>query len=92
MSSRTVELQLSPDVAWDGLKTAANTLGKIEETSDTARFLIFKARYGFNPVRMRVSVMSGPTGDTSRLEIQARGQDIWGVASRKVIDRLCAAF
>jgi hypothetical protein len=92
MSNRTVELQLSPDVAWSQLKTAAATLGKVQEAHETARFLILRARYGLNPVRLRVSVLSGPSGDTSQLEIQGRGQDIWGVASRKVIDRLCAAF
>ena len=74
------------------LKAVAADLGNVEESHETSRFLIFKARYGLNPVRLRVSVQSGASDATSRLEIQARGQDIWGVASRKTMDRLCAAF
>ena len=92
MTSRNVELQLSPSDAWTQLKSVAAGLGKIEETHEASRFVIFKARHGLNPVRLRVSVLSGPTENTSRLDIQGRGQDIWGVASRRVIDRLCAAF
>ena len=78
--------------AWDRLQAAAASLGTIEEAQENSRFLVVKTRYGLNPVRLRVSVLSGPTAETSRLDIQARGQDIWGVASRKVIDRLCAAL
>jgi len=87
-----VELQVPARQAWDQLKSTAAGLGKIEEANEASRFLVFKARYGLNPVRLRVSVLSGPSEDTSRLDIQGRGQDIWGVASRKVIDGLCAAF
>src|SRR5437879_5371978 len=92
MSERTVELQIPPEAAWEQLKSTAATLGKVEEAHDTSRFLVLKARYGLNPVRLRVNVLTGPSRGTSRLEIQGRGQDVWGVASRKVIDRLCAAF
>jgi hypothetical protein len=92
MTARTVELQLPTATAWDRLKTAATSLGKIEEAQENSRFLMLKARYGLNPVRLRVSVLSGPSAGTSRLDIQGRGQDVWGVASRKVIDRLCAAL
>jgi hypothetical protein len=86
-----VELQLSPSDAWTQLKGAAAELGKVEEAHEAARYLILKARYGLNSVRLRVAVQSGPS-ESSRLDIQGRGQDIWGVASRKVIDHLCAAF
>lgn len=92
MTARTVELQLPTAIAWDRLKTAARSLGKIEEAQENSRFLILKARYGLNPVRLRVSVLSGPSAETSQLDIQGRGQDVWGVASRRVIDRLCAAL
>jgi len=87
-----VELQLSPSDAWTQLKGAAAGLGKVEEAHEAARYLILKARYGLNSVRLSVAVLSGPSEESSRLDIQGRGQDIWGVASRKVIDRLCAAF
>jgi hypothetical protein len=92
MTARNVELDLPPAKAWEQLKTAATSLGKIEEAQENSRFLILKARYGLNPVRLRVSVLSCPSPNVSRIEIQGRGQDVWGVASRKVIDRLCAAL
>ena len=92
MSAKTVELQMTTEEAWAKLRSVASTIGKVEEASDAARYLIFKTRYGLNPVRLRVSVLSGPTDSTARLDIQGRGQDVWGVASRKVIDKLCAAF
>jgi hypothetical protein len=92
MTSRRVELAAEPAVAWSQLKSAAAQLGKIEEKSDGSRFLILKMRYGLNPVRMRVSVLSAADGQSSVLDIQGRGQDVWGVASRKAIDRLCLAI
>jgi Mg-chelatase subunit ChlI len=92
MTARTVELQLPAATAWDRLKTAAASMGKIEEAQENSRSLILKARYGLNPVRLRVSVLSGPSAETSRIDIQGRGQDVLGVASRKVIDKLCAGL
>ena len=88
MSNRTVELQQTPDQAWSTLLRAAESMGKVEERGDVARFLVMKARYGLNPVRFRVAVLSGPQEGSSVLEIAGRGQDVWGVASRKVIDKL----
>ena len=61
MTARTVELQLPTAIAWDRIKTAATSLGKIEEAQENSRFLILKARYRLNPVRLRVSVLSGPS-------------------------------
>lgn len=92
VSSRTVELQMTSAEAWSTLKSAAAALGKIEEASENARTLTVKARYGLNPVRLRVSVLSGPSPETAILDVAGRGQDVLGVASRKVIDRLIAAF
>jgi len=92
MSSRRAELSLPPDEAWKRLQEAFASIGKVEEANDTSKFLVGKARYGLNPVRLRISVLSGGAPDTSVLDIQGRGQDIMGGASRKVIDRLLAAL
>jgi hypothetical protein len=92
MTTRTVELQLPPAEAWERLKSAASSIGKVEEAHEPSRFLILKSRYGLNPVRLRVSVLTGATPKTALLDVQGRGQDIWGVGSRKVIDRLCTAI
>jgi len=92
MAARRVELQLAPDAAWARLQKACASMGKIEERNDVSRSLVSKTRYGLNPVRLRIAVLSGPTAETAVLEIQARGQDVWGVASRKSMDRIVAAF
>lgn len=92
MTVRRVELSQPPDVTWDRVQQAFADLGKIEETHPESRYLVGKARYGLNPVRLRVAVLSGAAEGTAVLEIQGRGQDILGVASRKVIDRLVAAI
>ena len=89
MTTRRVEVQRAPDAVFQHLQTAG--VGKVEQANPDTRSLVIKARYGLNPVRLRVSVLSGPHPDTSVLDIQARGQDILGVASRKVIDRLIEA-
>jgi len=83
---------MPPDEAWDALKRAASAVGKVEEAHDATRSLVMKARYGLNPVRVRVAVISGGDGRLSLLLIQGRGQDVWGVASRKVIERLIGAL
>ena len=92
MAQRRVELQLSPDIAWQRLQSACSNIGKVEEVSNSTRSLVAKARYGLNPVRLRISVLSGPSGDSAVLDIQSRGQDVWGGASRKVTDRVIAAL
>lgn len=92
MANRRVEVQMAPDVAWKSLTAAAADVGKIEESSDATRFLVMKARYGLNPVRLRISVLSADQPDAAVLEIQGRGQDVAGVASRKVIDKLVLAL
>lgn len=92
MTTRRVEVQQAPDAVFQRLEAAASGMGKVEQANQDTRSLTVKSRYGLNPVRLRVSVLSGPLPETSVLDIQARGQDILGVASRKVIDRLVAAL
>ena len=89
MTTRSVELPIPPADAWSRLKVAAQSIGRIEEAQEGARFLMLKARYGMNPVTVRVSVLTGLTDSTSVLDIEGRGQVVWGVD--RVIDRLCAA-
>lgn len=64
----------------------------MEEFNEVSRSLVSRTRYGLNPVRLRIAVLSGVNPQTAVIEIQARGQDVWGVASRKAMDRLMAAF
>ena len=90
VTARTIELQMPTAEAWTRLRSAASTVGKIQEEHESSRYLVMKARYGLNAVHLRVSVISGATEGVALLEIDGRGHDVWGVASRKVIDRVCA--
>lgn len=85
------ELPFSSDIAFQKLIDAGNKVGKVEESSPIAKFVIIKARYGLNPVRVRLAVTSVDQ-EKSVVEMQARGQDVWGVASRTVMDRIIAAI
>ena len=92
VTARTIELQMPTAEAWTRLRSAASTVGKIQEEHESARYLVMKARYGLNAVHLRVSVISGAAEGVALLEIDGRGHDVWGVASRKVIDRVCAVL
>jgi hypothetical protein len=92
MTQRRVEIQAPMPHTWNSLLAGAGSLGRVEEQHPASKYFLMKARYGLNPVRLRVSVMNGPTEQSSVVEITGRGQDVWGVASRKVIDRLLATL
>jgi hypothetical protein len=91
MSARRVELSRTPDGAGPILLAAASKIGKVKESDPSTRSLTMKARYGLNPVTLRANILTG-TADTSVVEFHARGQDILGVASRTVIDRVVGAL
>jgi hypothetical protein len=92
MTTRQVELPLDPAAAWPMVLRAADSTGKVKESVEAAHYLTLKSRYGLEAVHLRVAVLSGPTPNTSILEIQGHGDDIWGVASRKVMDKLIGAL
>lgn len=86
-----MELAADADAAFSSARAALEEIGKVEELNPTTRTLVGKARYGLNPVRLRISVLSGPAGG-SILEIGGKGQDVWGAASRKATDKFLAAL
>lgn len=92
MTNFNVELMQGVDEAYASLVKAAESIGKIQSRSDSARYIVLKARYGLNPVTMRCAVMTNARGAGSVIEFSGRGQDVWGVASRKIIDRLIEAL
>ena len=92
MTNFKVEVRQSVDEAYASLVGAAESIGKIQSRSDSARYLVLKARYGLNPVTMRCAVLTNTSGAGAVIEFSGRGQDVWGVASRKIIDRLIEAL
>jgi hypothetical protein len=90
--TRTVEVSVPPDEAFQKVRAAMESIGKVEEANPTTRSIVGKARHGLNPVRLRISVLLGAQAGTAVIEIGGKGQDVWGAAPRKVIDRLIAAI
>ena len=90
--SRRIELAVPPETAFQTVATALAKIGNVEQANPTTRSLVGKAYYGTNPVRLRITILSGVQAGTAIVEIGAKGQDIWGAAARKIIDKLLAAI
>lgn len=90
--TRRVELGSSPDRTFETVVQAMSLVGKVEDANAATRTVVGKARYGLNPVRLRIAVLTAPGGAGSVVEIGGKGQDVWGAASRKVTDRLIEAL
>ncbi len=86
-----MELQCPAEEGYERLLIAGAEVGTLEEYNDLARYVVIKARYGLNPVRVRASIV-GLTDNTCKLTIQGRGQDVWGTASKKVMERIVTAI
>lgn len=80
------------EVAWLRVQAAMNQIGKTKQAANTSRMLVGKARYGLQAVKIKVAVVPGTTAGTSVLEIEAAGDDIWGVGERKVTERFLLAL
>ena len=91
-NGRTVELQCDAPEAYGLAQRAMASIGKVEQASEVTGSLVGKARYGLNPVRLRVSVRTGSVPGTAIIEVGGVGQDVWGAASRKIADRFVAAL
>lgn len=92
MTTRNAEVALPPADAYARVCAALDEVGRVKTTNPTTRTVSGSSRIGLEPVSLRVSVLSGAAPDTAVLEIEARGQNVWGLGSRKVIDRLLAAI
>lgn len=90
--SRRIELAVGPEEGFAKIQAAVASVGKLEDVNATTRSLVGKVRYGLNPVRVRISVISGPSPGTSVVEIGSKGQDVWGAAARKGADKIVSAI
>jgi RNA polymerase subunit RPABC4/transcription elongation factor Spt4 len=89
---RSVELAVPADVAFEKLREAMQRKGELKSANSVTRTLIGKMRYGASSVRLRVTVESGDAANTSKVAVAAEGQDVFGVAARKVSERLLDAI
>lgn len=82
-----VILPYSPAKAIQKVANAINSLGTVKETNLAQSTVTGVIKYGFQSVKMRVSVPpAGP--NQSRVVIQASGDDVWGAGARNATQRL----
>ena len=87
----TFELPFGSEEAYQKILSACNEVGKVEDSNALAKYVVVKARYGLNPVRARI-VVTSVSENLCSVDMQARGQDGWGVASRTVMERIISAI
>jgi len=92
--NRKLEIQLSPDAAFDLLKAAAEQVGKAREVSPLTRSLDVLVPSGpfrsLTPTRLHAAVLTGPEG-TAVLEIAGNATvDAYGY-ERHALDKLVKA-
>ncbi len=92
MPSRRVELNVPPAKAFMLVHAALTSVGSVKGASQTTDTLHGSVRYGLAACSVRISVLSGPSTGTSIVELQAKGQDVWGSGARKAMDKVIGAI
>ena len=87
-----MELQCPAEEGYERLLIAGAEVGTLEEYNDLARYVVIKARYGLNPVRVRASIV-GLTDNTCKAQppprptlIQELAADVVAVESELAKD------
>lgn len=97
MSERRIEFSLSPDDAFERVQSAANKIGKVKNISTTTRSLRIIVASGLHRKlnmgpELNVSILTGPGGDSSIVEIAgADSIDLYG-HQRRAADTLVDAL
>jgi hypothetical protein len=87
-----IELPFEPSVAYDKVAAALAEVGKVQEADPATRRLIGKVKYGASGVNLRIAVLSGPQPNTSVIEFDPKGRDVWGASARKGVDKVVGAI
>lgn len=87
-----IELAVDPPEAYDKVRAALAEVGKVEDENPTTRRLTGKVKYGASGVNLRIAVLSGAQPNTSIVEFDPKGRDIWGTSARKGIDKVVQAI
>ncbi len=90
-SSRSVQYRKPAAQAYVDLMRAFQQVGKVESASEATLSVRGQTSYGFQSVRLRVSIIEKDENN-SLLEIQAAGDDVWAGGARAGTDRLIEAL
>jgi hypothetical protein len=87
-----IELSVEPSVAYDKVAAALAEVGTVKEADPTTRRLIGKVKYGAAGVNLRIAILSGSQPNTSVVEFDPKGRDVWGTSARKGVDKVVSAL
>lgn len=87
-----IELAVDPSEAYQKVAAAVAEVGKVQEANPTTRRLIGKVKYGASGVNLRIAILSGPQPNTSIVEFDPKGRDVWGSSARKGVDKVVSAI
>lgn len=90
-STRAVHYQRPADVAYEDVKRAFTEIGKVLEASPLTRTVMGRTRFGLQSIRLRVAVHA-VDDQSSRVDIQSFGDDLWGGGARRGADKLVRAL
>jgi uncharacterized phosphosugar-binding protein len=83
------EVNLSANAAFQRIQEIGKDIGSVKDVNPSDGTLMINSRYGLNPVKVSVSI-NAKNSITSTIELSGRGQDIWGSAAKRVVDRIVA--
>ena len=89
-SSRSMFVEDKLDNIFDLLKNSINNVGELIEANKKTKTLVAKTKYGFQRVRIRISLI--PENEGVKINFNGFGDDIWGGGARKGIDRIISEF
>ena len=85
---KSVRVSRPPDEVFDQMRQALDRIGRIKEEREP-EFLRGSTRYGLQRVSLKVTIV--PRADGSSIEVESFGDDVWGRAARKGIEKLLKA-
>lgn len=89
-ASRELYVDLPPVAALQVVRAAAADIGRLLELNDAVGTALVRTRYGFQRVKLRISVV--PSGAGSKIRVEGAGDDVWGAGARKGTDKLVTAL
>ena len=81
------EVNLSANAAFQRIQEIGNEIGSVIDVNPSDGTLMINSRYGLNPVKVSVSIKA-KNSTASTIKLFGHGQDIWGSAAKRVIDRI----
>jgi hypothetical protein len=83
----SVEVNLSTANAIQRMQEIGNRIGQVKDLKLNEGMLVIRSRYGLNRVNVLLTIRANGSS-SSTVELVGRGQDMWGVAATRVIEKI----